>query len=72
MWDTAIRRRLRKQLIPGIGNGQTGKEYVVFLKGVQKIIREYQIIEKLPEASSVAKKFDEYNYVRIVMHGKHA
>jgi hypothetical protein len=67
MWDTEIRRRLGKQLIRGIGNGETGAKYVVFLKGVQKIIREYQIEEKLPSGSNVAKKFDEYNYVRIVM-----
>jgi hypothetical protein len=40
MWDTAIRRRLNRQLIRGIGNGQTGEQYVVFLKGAQRIIKE--------------------------------
>ncbi len=72
MWDTEIRRRLRKQLIPGIGNGQTGEQYVVFLKGVQKIIREYEVTKKLHAGSNVAKKLDEYNYVRIVMQRRRA
>lgn len=68
MWDTAIRKRLRKELIPGIMNGQGGEYYIIFLKGIQKIIEEYRIAEKLPQNSSVAKKVDEYHYVRIVMN----
>ncbi|HLA80378.1 MAG TPA: hypothetical protein VJP78_01930 [Thermoleophilia bacterium] len=72
MWDTAIRSRLNKGLVPGIGNGQTGEQYVVFLKGVQRIIQKYKIAGKLPPDSIIAKKFDEYNYVRIVMQTKRA
>lgn len=68
MWDTAIRKRLKKELIPGIMNGETGEYYMIFLKGIQKIIEEYRITEKLPQDSVVAKKVDEYNYVRIVMN----
>ena len=68
MWDTAIRKRLRRQLIPGIMNGESGEYYVIFLKGIQKIIEEYHIAEKLPQNSVIAKKVDEYNYVRIVMN----
>jgi len=67
MWDTAIRKRLNRELIRGIGNGKTGEQYVVFLKGVQGIIKEYGIAEKLGSETIVAKKLDEYNYVRIVM-----
>ena len=70
MWDTAIRKRLKRELIPGIMNGQSGEYYVIFLKGIQKIIEEYRIAEKLPQNSVIAKKVDEYHYVRIVMNKK--
>lgn len=70
MWDTAIRKRLRKELIPGIMNGESGEYYLIFLKGIQKIIEEYSIVEKLPQNSVIAKKVDEYHYVRIVMNKK--
>ena len=66
MWDTVIRKRLNRQLIPGIGNGQTGKQFVTFLKGIQAILKKHGVAEKLP-GTNVAKKIDEYNYVRIVM-----
>jgi hypothetical protein len=49
-------------------NGESGEYYVIFLKGIQKIIEEYRIAEKLPQNSVVAKKVDEYNYVKIVMN----
>jgi hypothetical protein len=67
MWDTEIRKRLKRQLITGIKNGERGKYYVIFLKRIQEIIEEYRIAEKLPPNSVVAKKIDEYHYVRIVM-----
>jgi len=67
MWDTSIRRRLNKELIPGIMNGERSEYYVKFLMGMQKIIKDYGIIEKLPHGSIVAKKIDEYHYVKIVM-----
>lgn len=70
MWDTAIRKRLKSQLIPGIMNGESGDYYVIFLKGIQKIIEEYHIVEKLPRNSVIAKKVDEYHFVRIVMNKK--
>jgi hypothetical protein len=70
MWDTAIRKRLDRLLIRGIKNGQTGEQYVAFLKGVQGIIKRYGIVAKLPVGAVVAKKLDEYNYVRIVMKKK--
>jgi len=68
MWDTAIRKRLKKELIPGIMNGERGKYYIIFLKDIQKIIEEYRIADKLAKNSVVAKKVDEYHYVRIVMN----
>ena len=67
MWDTAIRKRLNKELIPGIKNGESAQYYVTFLRGVQAIIKEYGIAEKLPPGSLIAKKIDEYHYVKIVM-----
>jgi hypothetical protein len=70
MWDTAIRKRLNKELIWGIKNGERGEYYVIFLKSIQNIIKEYRIAEKLPQNSVVAKKIDEYHYVRIVMNKK--
>jgi hypothetical protein len=70
MWDTAIRARLNKDLIPGIMNGESGDHYVKFLSGIQNIIEEYRIAENLPPNSIVAKKIDEYHYVRIVMTKK--
>ena len=70
MWDTAIRKRLRKELIPGIMNGENGEYYVIYLKGIQSIIEEYHIRDKLDDTSVVAKKIDEYHYVTIVMNKK--
>lgn len=67
MWDTDIRKRLRKELIPGINNGKSPEDYVTFLKGIQRIIKDYRISEKLPSGSIVAKKIDEYHYVKIKM-----
>jgi len=70
MWDTAIRKRLNTELIPGIMNGQSGEYYVIFLKGIQNVIEKYRITEKLPQNSIIAKKIDEYHYVKIVMNKK--
>jgi len=70
MWDTAIRKRLKRELIPGIMNGENGEHYVIFLKGIKRILEEYRIAEKLPQYSVVAKKIDEYHYVTIVMNKK--
>lgn len=72
MWDTRIRARLTKLLIPGIMNGKYPEHYVIFLKGIQKIIKEYHIKDKLPLGSIVAKKVDEYNYAKIIMNKKNA
>ena len=68
MWDTKIRTRLRKSLITGIMNGENPKHYVHFLQGIQRIIEEYRLKEMLPTNSVLAKKIDEYHYVRIIMN----
>jgi hypothetical protein len=68
MWDTKIRKRLGKELIPGIKNGEKPEYYIIFLQGIQKIIDEYKLKEKVPSGTILAKKIDEYNYVRIVMN----
>jgi len=65
MWDTKIRRRLNKELIPGIDNGERPEHYVTFLQGIQRVVRDYHIPEKLPDGSIVAKKIDEYHWVKI-------
>jgi len=67
MWDTAIRLRLKKQLVPGIGNGEKPGHYVKFLKGTQQNIRKYGINKKLKRGSVVAKKLDEFHYAKIVL-----
>ena len=68
MWDTRIRKELKQTLIKGIGNGETGDSYVIFLKGIQRIIEEYNIERKLPPDSIIAKKIDEYHFVKFVMN----
>jgi len=68
MWDTKIRRRLNKSLIPGIKNGELPEQYIIFLKGIKKIISNYKIKEKIPQGAFIAKKIDEFNYVHIVMN----
>jgi hypothetical protein len=70
MWDTRIRKELRQNFIKGIGNGETGDSYVTFLKGIQRIIEEYKIESKLPPNSVLAKKIDEYHFVKFVMRKK--
>jgi hypothetical protein len=67
MWDTRIRKELNKKLIKGIGNGETGESYVTFLKGMQRIIEEFKLESKLPPNSIIAKKIDEYHFVKFVM-----
>lgn len=67
MWDTQIRKELNHYLIRGIGNGETGDSYVTFLRGIQWIIEEYNIESKLPAGSVLAKKIDEYHFVKFVM-----
>lgn len=68
MWDTRIRKELKQTLIKGIGNGETGDSYVIFLKGIQRIIEEYDIESKLPPDAVLAKKIDEYHFVKFVMN----
>lgn len=68
MWDTQIRKELKQTLIKGIGNGETGDSYVIFLRGIQRIIETYNIESKLPPDSIIAKKIDEYHFVKFVMN----
>jgi hypothetical protein len=70
MWDTEIRKRLNRELIKGIGNGKSGASYITFLKGIQRIIRDHKLEKKLLKDVILAKKIDEYHYVRIVMNKK--
>lgn len=70
MWDTAIRKRLKQELITGIGNGERPEYYITFLRGIQGILKQYNIPKKLPHGFIIAKKIDEYHYVRIVMQHK--
>jgi len=68
MWDTRIRKELNQNVIRGIGNGETGDSYVTFLRGIQRIIEEYDIASKLPPDAVLAKKIDEYHFVKFVMN----
>ena len=66
MWDTKIRRFLKK-FIKNIKNGENPKHYYNFLSGTEEIIFEFNLQEKVPKNSKIAKKIDEYHYVEIVM-----
>ena len=66
MWDTKIRRFL-KEFIKNIENGEKPEHYYNFLLGIKKIILEFNLQEKIPQNSIIAKKIDEYHYVEIVM-----
>ena len=71
MWDTKIREYLRQEkIIKGIGNGEKPEYYVKFLLEIKNIIERYNIKDKLSKSDIVAKKIDEYNYVRIVQKNK--
>lgn len=61
---------MNRELIRGIGSGKTGHAYVTFLKGIQSIIKDFKLEEKLSSDVILAKKIDEYHYVHIVMHRK--
>jgi hypothetical protein len=62
MWDTRIRNKLRKKIIPGIGNGEKAEYYINFLKGIQKIIHDHHLVSKIKKNDHIAKKIDEYHY----------
>lgn len=67
MWDTRIRARLNRELIKGLGNGKRVIEYQRFLQGLRKIVDDYSLDEKLPKRTIIAKKLDEYHFVRIIL-----
>lgn len=73
MWDTAIRGELRSRkknhiLMRGIDNGQTGEQYIKFMIALKKYSTKYKFQSKLASNAIVAKKIDEYHYVKIVMN----
>ena len=70
MWDTKIRRGLRKNYIRGIGNGERSAQYVWFLRGIKGIIEEYGLTEKIEGNAPITKKIDEFHYVKFVMEKK--
>lgn len=67
MWDTKIRQRLRRELIRGIDNGQTAEQYILFLRGIREYAYQYNFQQQLKRNAILAKKIDEYHYVKIVM-----
>jgi hypothetical protein len=67
MWDTEIRKEIKRKYIKGIGNGETAEKYIIYLFGVKKIIHDYNLCSKITNKNEIAKKFDEYNYVKIVL-----
>ena len=66
MWDTKIRQYLKCHYIPRIMDGRSGRDYVEYLKGIRSIIRKYDLLTKIPTGSNIAKKIDEYHYIKIV------
>ena len=76
MWDTKIRegvgRELKKrQFIPfikEIANGEKSEHYLNFLKGIKSIIKECNNLQnEICPGEVLAKKIDEYHYVKFVM-----
>jgi len=73
MWDTKIReflgnKRADKRLrINELGNGEEPESYLMFLKGIKNIIKELDLHERLENQNDIAKKIDEYHYVKLVM-----
>lgn len=67
MWDTAIRQRVRRELIRGIDNGQTGEQYLLFVESLRQYSLQYNFQQRLAPGAILAKKIDEYHYVEIVM-----
>jgi hypothetical protein len=67
MWDTKIRKRLNKCLIPNISNGEKDEHYIIFLKGIKILIDRYDLASRIPPGSSLAKKIDEFNYANLIM-----
>ncbi|MEX1138490.1 MAG: hypothetical protein WEF53_03995 [Bacteroidota bacterium] len=67
MWDTRIRARLRRELVRGLDNGQTEDQYILFLRKVRDYAAQYNFQQRLAPNAILAKKIDEYHYVRIVM-----
>jgi hypothetical protein len=69
MWDTKIRKRLNKCLIPNISNGEEDEHYITFLKGIKSLIDRYELARRIPPGASLAKKIDEFNYAKLIMNG---
>lgn len=65
MWDTKIRKRLDKELIPGISKGDP-QHYLKYLKSMKYIIEKNELGKKIKDERTLAKKIDEYNYLKII------
>ncbi len=86
MWDTRIRkflgtgkidepRRISRKIdeelrIKGISNGEEPENYLTFLGGIKNIIKLLDLDKKIDNPDKIAKKIDEYHFVKIVM-GRH-
>lgn len=73
MWDTEIRNSLRSRKtdpsirINGIGNGEKPENYIIFLKGIKRIVETFKLDKIIDNPDEIAKLIDEYHYVKIVM-----
>jgi len=67
MWDTKIRNNLKKEIIKGIANGEKPEHYIIFLKGIRDIIIKNDLCNQISPKENIAKKMDEYHYVKFVM-----
>lgn len=72
MWDTKIREGLRKRrIIKKISNGEKAEHYLNFLEGIKNIIKECNNLQnEICPGETLAKKIDEYHYVKFVMESK--
>lgn len=70
MWDTKIRAFLRKSLIQGINNGEKSEHYILYLKKLNEFAIKYNLNKKISGKGTLAKKLDEYHYLKIVLKKK--
>ena len=74
MWDTGIRKFLSSKKadenlrMVGLANGEQPENYISFLIGIKEIIDCLNLHEKISDKNEIAKKIDEYHYVKLIMN----
>lgn len=67
MWDTKIRKKLKiLDLVSRIGNGEKPEYYLQFMIDMKEVILRNGLRDLIEKAEDVAKKIDEFHFVKIV------